>query len=269
MSQPNQSDPNVERFEGYADLYDDHRPQPPVVLVDLLTQLAEVDRPALVVDLGSGSGLSTRLWSDRAGEVVGIEPGEDMRRVAAARTSAPNVRYQAGYGHATGLPDACADIVTASQALHWMNPEPTFAEAARILRPGGIFAAVDCDWPPVIHWEVEAAFDACLERASALLRERGIARGVRAWPKGEHLGRMHASGRFRYVREVLLHNVELGDAARLVGLALSQGQVATPLKHGASEDEVGITALREVAQRVLGDVSQPWYFSYRVRLGVK
>ena len=150
MSQP---DPNVERFEGYADLYDDHRPQPPAVLVNLLTQLAEVERPALVVDLGSGSGPSTRLWAERADQVVGIEPGEDMRRVAAARTSAPNVHYQAGYGHATGLPDGGADIVTASQALHWMDPEPTFAEVARILRPGGIFAAVDCDWPPAMHWK--------------------------------------------------------------------------------------------------------------------
>ena len=235
----------------------------------MLTQLAEVERPALVVDLGSGSGLSTRLWAERADQVVGIEPGEDMRRVAAARTSAPNVRYQAGYGHATGLPDGGADIVTASQALHWMDPEPTFAEVARILRPGGIFAAVDCDWPPAMHWEAEAAYDACMVRCAALDRERGFTQGIRAWAKGEHLGRMRASGRFRYVREVTLHSVEMGNGDRLVGLALSQGHVATPLKHGVSEDEAGITALREVAQRVLGDAPQPWYFSYRVRLGVK
>ena len=80
---------------------------------------------------------------------------------------------------------------------------------------------------------------------------------------------MRASGRFRYVREVTLHSVEMGNGDRLVGLALSQGHVATPLKHGVSEDEAGITALREVAQRVLGDALRPWYFSYRVRLGVK
>lgn len=264
-----QLDPNVERFEGYADLYDDFRPRPPLVLIDLLTQLAGVARPALVVDLGSGSGLSTRLWADRAGEVIGVEPGEDMRGVAAARTTAPNVRYQAGYGHATGLPDACADIATASQALHWMDPQPTFAEVTRILRPGGIFAAVDCDWPPTMHWEAEAAYDACMVRCATIDRERGFTQGVRAWAKGEHLDRMRASGRFRYVREVTLHSIETGNAERLVGLALSQGHVATPLKHGVTEDETGITTLREVAQRVLGDDPRPWYLSYRVRLGVK
>ena len=37
----------------------------------------------------------------------------------------------------------------AVQALHWMEPAPTFGEVARLLRPGGVFAALDCDWPPV------------------------------------------------------------------------------------------------------------------------
>ena len=42
---------------------------------------------------------------------------------------------------------ASADIVTCSQSFHWMEPEPTLAEIARILRPGGVFAAYDYDWP--------------------------------------------------------------------------------------------------------------------------
>ena len=35
------------------------------------------------------------------------------------------------------------------------------------------------------------------------------------------------------------------------------------------EDEIGITALREAAGRLLGDALVPWYFSYRMRVGVK
>jgi SAM-dependent methyltransferase len=260
---------NVERFSGFADTYDRYRPQPPAVLVDILAQLAGTDRPALVVDLGCGTGLSTRIWADRAQAVVGIEPGDDMRREAEVRTTAPNFRYQSGFGHATGLPDACADIVTVSQALHWMEPEPTFAEIARILRPGGVFAVYDCDWPPAMHWEAEAAYNACMERVREVNRAHGLTSAVKSWPKHEHLARMQASGRFRYTREILVHNIEMGNAERLIGLALSQGHVATPLKHGISEDELGLTDLRAVAARVLDDDPQPWYFSYRVRLGVK
>jgi len=268
MSAPSYNPANVERFSGFSDTYDRHRPQPPAILIDVLTQIAGIERPALVVDVGSGTGLSTRLWAGHADQVIGIEPGDDMRRQAEAQTTVPGVRYQPGSSTATGLPDACADIVTASQALHWMEPEPTFAEMARILRPGGAFAAIDCDWPPAMHWEAEAAYDACMTRVNAINRERGFTREVRKWAKGEHLGRMQASGHFRYTREVVLHHVEMGNAERLVGLALSQGRVATVLKHGITEADAGITELRAVAQRVLGDDPCPWYFSYRVRLGI-
>src|ERR1700685_3598340 len=51
-------------------------------------------------------------------------------------------------GTGTGLPAKWADIVTASQAMHWFDPELALPEIARLLRPGGVLAAYDCDWPP-------------------------------------------------------------------------------------------------------------------------
>lgn len=264
---------NIERFSGFAALYDRARPRPPEELPAILALLAGVARPALVVDLGSGTGLSTRLWAGRAETVVGVEPNPDMRAEAEARGAGPvddsQIRYQAGYSHATGLPDACADIVTVSQALHWMEPEPTFAEVARVLRPGGLLAAYDCDWPPVVHWEAEAAYERCTDRAVLLERDLGLASEVRHWAKSEHLARMRQSGRFRYVRELLLHHAEQGDAERLVSLACSQGQISGLLKRGVEEHAFGLDDLREVAARVLGDTPQPWFFCYRVRVGVK
>ncbi len=260
---------NVERFSGLAETYDRYRPAPPAVFVDVLTQLAQTETPSLVVDLGCGTGLSTRIWANCAQQVIGIEPNDDMRRAAEARTTAPNVHYRRGFSTATSLREASADIIIVSQALHWMEPEPTLQEVARVLRVGGVFAAIDCDWPPVIHWEVEAAYNVCMQQVATVNRAYGLAQDIQRWAKREHLVRMEASGYFRYVREIVLHGVEMGDAGRLVGLALSQGHVATPLKHGISEGELGITRLREVAQRVLGDSPRPWYFSYRVRLGIK
>jgi len=264
---------NVERFMGFADVYDSFRPRPPLAVLEILTQLAQAPRPALVVDLGSGTGLSTAIWAGRAEAVVGVEPSADMRRQAEARIAAiadaANVRFQAGYGDATGLPDGCADIVTCSQSLHWMEPEPTFAEVARILRPGGVFAAYDCDWPPTIDWRIEQAYVACHAQAHAAEQTHGLSREVRSWGKGQHLERIRASERFRFTKEILLHHVEQGGAERLVGLMLSQGGIATLRKHGVSEDEIGITALRQAAHAALGDAIVPWYFSYRMRVGVK
>jgi SAM-dependent methyltransferase len=251
---------------GFAAGFDANRPAPPRVLVDILCLEARVDRPRLVVDLGSGTGLSTRVWADRAEEVVGVEASPEMCDQAEAATSAGNVRFVQAYAQATGLPDGEADIVTCSQALHWMEPEPTFAEAARLLRPGGVFAAYDYDWPPIVGWEVEAAFEEVLRRVRAGRAPDG--RGMR-YAKEGHLERIKASGLFRYAREIVFHSRERADAARIVGMALSLGPLTVLLKQGNGEDELGLTALREVAERSIGDREAEIFLGYRIRLGVR
>jgi SAM-dependent methyltransferase len=248
--------------EGFAAGYDSHRPAPPPALLDVLCSEAQVERPRLVVDLGSGTGLSTRVWADRADEVVGIEATPEMSEQAAAATSAGNVSFVHAYAQETGLPDGGADIVTCSQSFHWMEAEPTLAEAARILRPGGVFAAYDYDWPPVVHWEVEAAFE------EVLSRRRGP-RSETRYSKEGHLGRIRESGLFRYVREIVLHSREQGSADRIVGMALSIGPMTVMLDEGVSEEEIGLPALREAAARALGDRKVEMFLSYRVRLGVR
>ena len=176
---------------GFAEGYDRHRPRPPDVLLETLCRYARVERPALVVDLGCGTGLSTRAWSGRADRIVGVEPNPAMLASAA---EAPGVEYREAFAQATGLEDGVADIVTCSQSLHWMDPQPTFAEAARVLRPGGVFAAYDYDWPPVIDPEVDEAYDAYQWRRGEMRRNRGIQRGGDRWEKSGHL-RAHAGER--------------------------------------------------------------------------
>lgn len=260
---------NIERFTGFAAHYDEHRPSPPDALSGLLCQLARSARPELVVDLGSGTGLSTRYWSGRAEGVIGIEPTPAMREEA-ERVGGDGVSYREGFSHATGLPDACADIVTCSQALHWMEPTGTFREVARILRDGGVFAAYDYDWPPVTASpEADALYAECMATSRRIEKELGVSEGVRHWPKDGHLARLRESGVFSYVRECTLHHVDTGNAARLIGLLLSQGHVQTLLKHGVSEEEIGIPSLREVARRNPDDESHDWYWSLRVRIGIK
>jgi ubiquinone/menaquinone biosynthesis C-methylase UbiE len=260
---------NIERFTGFAEIYDTHRPSPPPVLIDLLTQAANSPVPELVVDLGCGTGLSTRFWSSKARQVVGVEPSDDMRHRAENASIASNTSYRRGVSSDTGLPDNSADIVTCSQSLHWMDPFPTFMEAARILREGGLMAAYDCDWPPMTSsWRADAAYINLLEHVLVLEDKYNISDGLRRWSKYEHLSRMTSSGCFRFTREVLVHHVEHGNSERLVGLALGQGNIAGLLKKGLSECEIGIDSLREVSEKTLGNNPAPWYFCYRVRFGI-
>src|SRR5439155_26624120 len=96
------------------------RPMPPDGLGSLLCSYVG-GRAGLVIDLGSGTGLSSRWAAGWADEVVGIEPGEDMRRAAEAVVGARNMSFRSGWGHQTGMPDGCADGMIAVQSFHWME----------------------------------------------------------------------------------------------------------------------------------------------------
>ena len=55
-----------------------------------------------------------------------------------------------------------------------MDPHATAAEALRMLREGGVFAAADADYPPRIDALVDARFAECLARARAFNAARGL-----------------------------------------------------------------------------------------------
>jgi ubiquinone/menaquinone biosynthesis C-methylase UbiE len=260
--------PTVQRFTGFANVYDQYRPSPPQELGDILTHMIQMPVPALVVDLGCGTGLSTRFWVEKARLVIGVDPNMEMLAVARSRTEGGNIAYLYGYGHLVALASGCADLVTCSQSLHWMDPRLTLHEVARLLRPGGVFAVYDHTSLVMPAWEIEAAQRIFQDRADALEKKLGITAQVPRWPKHEHLSAMQESGLFRYTRDFYLHHVVMGNAPFLIGGILSSGQIQSLFKAGVSEAELGLDVLRAQAQQLLGDELRPWYASVHVRIGI-
>jgi len=82
----------ADRFRGFAGLYDDVRPVPPPELAALLVDYCG-GRPRLVVDLGRGTGLSTRCRAHMGGR--GSPPGD---RGAAPRRAGAGRRAQGWSG---------------------------------------------------------------------------------------------------------------------------------------------------------------------------
>ncbi len=255
--------------EGFAEVYDDHRPSPAAAVVDVLVLLAQTERPRLVVDLGAGTGLSTRVWGDRAHEVVGVDANPRMIEHAQRMTRASNIRFVEGFAAETGLPAGQADVVTCSQSFHWMEPEPVLAEAARLLRPGGVFAAYDYDVPPTIQPDVDDAFRELLATRDAAWKRVGSFAGQRISPKNRHLERIEASGRFRITRERVCHGWEEADAARVAGLAQSLGGAEKLFADAAPEASEAYKRLVETAKRILGEQTWPMLLCFRIRAGIK
>jgi ubiquinone/menaquinone biosynthesis C-methylase UbiE len=95
-------------------------------------------RDSKVADVGSGTGLFAKLLADFGCHVTGIEPNADMRHAGEEYLAQyPNFTSHEGQAEHTGFPDHGADLITAAQAFHWFQPDPSREEFRRILKPGG------------------------------------------------------------------------------------------------------------------------------------
>jgi predicted TPR repeat methyltransferase len=117
---------------------------PEILLKAVLSIFQGSGRPAYfkrAADLGCGTGLAAREFAANVGEFIGVDLSPGMIEEA----------------HATGLyarldvadmvqglrtePDASVDLVLAADAVNYLHDlAPFMAEAARVLRPGGIIA---------------------------------------------------------------------------------------------------------------------------------
>ncbi len=259
---------NAGRFTGFAGLYDQARPVMPLYAVEIMERYLG-RRPEKVVDLGCGTGLSTRAWLGHADDVTGIDPSDDMLAVAKGKKTA-GIAFKKGSSSDTGMAASSVDVVVCSQSFHWMEPCSTLSEVNRILKPGGVFATVDCDWPPVCVWQVEKAYDDLLEKVRLIEETDSVVKATFVrWDKENHLHRLRQSGDFRYVREIVFSSREKCSRERFVELAKSQGGVQTLLKREATLINKELDRFEKTVHRYLAEGIFDVDFGYRMRIGVK
>ena len=101
-----------------------------------------IDTSERILDLGCGTGISTRQVAPKAAAVVGCDPDSAMLQQAKS-SGGKNITYMAG--GATCIPgkDASFDGVTIFSAFHWFANSTAIAEIFRVLRPGGWLAIVN------------------------------------------------------------------------------------------------------------------------------
>jgi SAM-dependent methyltransferase len=119
-------------FDSVAELYERSRPGYPGELFEAL------GAPGRVLEIGAGTGQATRGLLARGWDVVALEPGPELARVARRRTGADVVTatFEGWDG------DGPYDLVFAATSWHWLDPAVAYAKAARLLRPGGRLAIV-------------------------------------------------------------------------------------------------------------------------------
>ena len=136
------SDPTT-RFSDRVQDYVRWRPGYPRAVLEALRSDLGLRPAHVVADVGSGTGLLSRLLVENGNVVYGVEPNREMAAVAEADLGGTGRFHSVdGRAEATGLGAGSVDLVTAGQAFHWFNVPHSRAEFRRILRPGGGVALV-------------------------------------------------------------------------------------------------------------------------------
>lgn len=127
-------DAAVESFAGVANPFE-HRP---------------IEPGEQVVDLGSGAGLDAFLAAFAAGpggRVIGVDMTAEMLEKAtetAAAIGCDNIEFREGYLEDLPIEDGWADVVIANGVINLCpDKQRVFAEAHRVLRPGGVLQFAD------------------------------------------------------------------------------------------------------------------------------
>lgn len=126
------------RFSSKVENYELYRPEYPAEVLESLREGCGISSNSVVADVGSGTGILSRMFLEHGCRVFGVEPNEEMRR-AGERLLAGYERFEsvAAMAEATTLADTSVDFVTAGQAFHWFDPAGARAEFGRILKPAG------------------------------------------------------------------------------------------------------------------------------------
>ena len=126
------------RFSSRVDDYIRYRPQYPVEIIDLLAARCGLVPDSVIADIGSGTGILTRLFLDNGNPVIGVEPNREMRE-AGEHFLADYGRFTSldGTSEATRIPAGAVDFIIAGQAFHWFDQAKSRVEFMRTLKPEG------------------------------------------------------------------------------------------------------------------------------------
>ncbi len=126
------------RFSSRVENYIKYRPKYPLEIIDFLEKKAILAKSTVIADIGSGTGILTKIFLDHGNQVYGVEPNKDMREAAERILhNYSNFSSFEGSAESTGLDDKSIDIIIAGQAFHWFDVEKAKKEFKRILKPNG------------------------------------------------------------------------------------------------------------------------------------
>lgn len=109
----------------------------PIVMERIRLNLRLKGRLPVGVDVGCGTGQSSLALTELVDQVLACDIAYEMLAHAPEH---PFIRFEHGAGERIPFETQIADLLTVSQAFHWLERAAFLREAHRVLKPGGVLA---------------------------------------------------------------------------------------------------------------------------------
>jgi ubiquinone/menaquinone biosynthesis C-methylase UbiE len=112
----------------------------------LIVQAVDPPADARILDLGCGTGQLAAQLAKRVphGTVLGVDPAEEMIRVARRQHRRKNLSFEVGCSDAIPAGAGAFDVIVSTISFHhWVRPVESLREVARVLRRGGRLLILD------------------------------------------------------------------------------------------------------------------------------
>lgn len=132
-------------FGEVAKNYAKYRNDLPKELIEGLKMRGVDFKKKRVLDLGSGSGILSRIIYKEGAEVVGVEPSVELIGEARKMDRKENIHinYLHEHSESMSLGNSSFEYVTVMRAWHWFDREKTLCEVKRILKDDGTLLVMD------------------------------------------------------------------------------------------------------------------------------
>jgi ubiquinone/menaquinone biosynthesis C-methylase UbiE len=152
----------TQRFSDRVENYAKFRPNYPEALIRLMQ--GRLPAPAMIADIGSGTGILSDQLVEAGYTVFGVEPNEPMRLEGERRLGKrPGFQSVAGTAEATTLAPGSVEAITCAQSFHWFDRAKTRTEFERVLRVSGMVLLI---------WNERSSED-LMEEYDRILQESG------------------------------------------------------------------------------------------------
>ncbi len=125
------------RFSDRAKLYSQARPDYPGSALDFIEAQLH-GGGGEVLDIGAGTGISSRALAAKGFRVTALEPNEEMLQEAREHPAyREKIEFVKARAEQTGLSSDTFDGILCAQAFHWFDPDLALIEFCRLLKSAG------------------------------------------------------------------------------------------------------------------------------------